>query len=294
MTASPRLRALRWMMRHFEKPMLARAKTPGFTRIRSEYIARAILAGRRAREFRWVDEGGVPTRQIAEGHGTLFYIHGGAYILMSAKTHQGIATRLAEGLGLAPVLPDYTLAPETPLPGGVRQVAAAYRSVAARPGPLVIAGDSAGGGMALALLHHILGEGLRVPDAVLTFSPWCDLTLQGESLTTNAASDPFLPASNIEYVRDLILDGHDPRDPLVSPLFGEFAGSPPVLIQAIEDEILRSDAEAMAARLTEQGAKVELEILPHGLHAFQLFHRRIPEADAAVEAALSFARKHLA
>jgi len=293
MTASRQLKVLRWMLRHFEKPMLARAKTPGWTRIRSEIGARAILRGRKPWSFKTVEVAGLPTRQLEGGEGTLLYLHGGAYILMSARTHQGLAAKLAGELGLTAIVPEYTRAPECTMPGPLDEVTRVYEALAARPGPLVIAGDSAGGGLSLALLQRILSRGLRVPDAVLAFSPWTDLSLSGESLTTNAESDPFLPASNIAYVRDMVLGDHDATDPDVSPLFADFTGAPPVLIQAISDEILLSDAKRMAVKMQADGVPVTLEVLPHGVHAFQIFLGHVPEADEAVDAAVRFANAAL-
>ena len=297
MSPSRPLRIARWLARHIEKPLLARARTPLWVRLRTEPGARTILRGREVFKYRTHTVAGVPTRQRegdSEGKkGTLLLLHGGAYILLSAHTHQGLASRLAAPFGMSTVLPNYTRAPENPCPGPLEQCLAVYREITSRPGPLVIAGDSAGGGLAMALLNRILGEGIRKPDAVLAFSPWVDLTLSGASIKDNAASDPFLPASNIEYVRDMVVAGFDPAHPDASPLFGSYAGAPPILIQAIADEILLSDAKAMAAHLKVSDVPVELQILRHGIHAFQPAFGWLPEADAAVDAAIDFLRKTL-
>ncbi len=289
MTLSRRLRLARWAARHVQKPLLARARDPRTTRLRAETAARLALRGRAPLAFRSVSLGGVPARHVPGGRGALFHIHGGAFVLFSARSHQGLAQALARPLGLSPVLPDYPRAPEHPFPAALDAVTAAWAALPA-DGARVLSGDSAGGGLALALLARILARGLPCPAAVLLFSPWADLTCSGESVTRFAAADPLLPADRMRDVAEMYLAGHDPRDPEASPLFADLPGAPPMLIQCGDDEILRSDAERLAAR---QPAAT-LQVIPGAIHAFQLLHGWIPEADAALDRAVAFAAAAMA
>lgn len=294
--ASRRLRIARWLARTFQRPLLERTRNHLWQRRRVELGARVFLRGRAAFGFHDDELGGIPVRRRgATGRGSLFYIHGGAFMFFSARSHQGIAARLADPLGLEAVLPHYRRAPEHTFPAALDDVTAAYTALARRPGalPVVIAGESAGGGLAMALLHRILAQDLPRPAAVLAFSPWVDLTLEGATLVSNAQTDPMLPAMRLPEVVDAYLNGADPAQPDASPLFGEFAGAPPVLIQAARDEILFSDAEALAQRLNDQRVPVRLDAFPLGLHGYQVVHDWVPEAALAVDAAVAFARDAL-
>ncbi|MHA3978265.1 alpha/beta hydrolase fold domain-containing protein [Halovulum sp. GXIMD14794] len=290
--ASRRLNAARWLSRTFQRPMLERARNHHFQRLRVELGGRVFFRGRALLAFRTETLGGVPVRRRRGAYrGTLFYIHGGAFMFFSGRSHQGIASRLGLPLKLEPVLPDYRRAPEHGFPAAIDDVTDAYAALVATPGalPVVIAGESAGGGLALSLLHRILARGLTRPAAVLTFSPWCDLTLSGESLRTNADRDPMLPATRLPEVAATYLQGANPRQPDASPLFGVFGGAPPILIQACRDEILFSDAKVMRNRLREQGVPVRFDPIRRGLHSYQVLHGWVPEATQAVERAITFA-----
>ncbi|WP_112320485.1 alpha/beta hydrolase fold domain-containing protein [Oceanibium sediminis] len=294
MSRSRALTRLRWLARHLEKPVLARARRPWLHRLRTEPMARLLLRGRKPLAYRSETIGGVACRVLKGGGGTVFYVHGGAFILFSARSHQGLAARLAQPFGFDVVLPEYARAPEAAFPRALDEVTACYEAVAAASvGPVILAGDSAGGGLALALLHRILHRGLPLPAAVLAFSPWVDLTLSGPSIAANAKSDPILPANAVTMVRDMYLQGGFAEDPEASPVFGDFANGPPVLIQVCEDEILLSDSQAMARRIEGTGGRVTLQVLPEGLHAFQLFLGWIPEADRALDACDDFLRQIL-
>ncbi len=286
MTPSVRLRVFSFLARHIQKPILERTRNVAVARARVEWAARTFLFGRRA-GFRSQDLGGVPCR-VLDGRGlTIFYIHGGAYALFSARTHQGVAAGLAVDAGWRAVLPDYRRAPEHPFPAAVEDVERAYLACAAE-GPVALAGDSAGGGLVFGLLHRILERGHPPPVAAIGFSPWTDLTLSGDSLKTNADADPMLPASRFADVSADYLAGADRATPEASPLFGQFAGAPPCLIQVGTTEVLFSDAERLAARLQTDGVQVTLDVIPRGLHAFQMMRGWIPEADAALARARAF------
>ncbi|NNU78888.1 alpha/beta hydrolase fold domain-containing protein [Halovulum dunhuangense] len=289
--ASFRLRVLRWMARRSLKRHLSRATSYRFERFRTELGARLFL--RSPRGFRTRTLGGTPCR-VRDGvrPGTLFLIHGGAFALFTARSHQGLAARLARPLGLSQVLPDYGRAPEHVFPHALDQVDAAYLAIAGQ-GPVVVAGDSAGGCLALSLLHRLHARGGPLPAAVLAFSPWADLGDGGPSRQDNAEADPMLPVQRLPWVASQYLGGADPMLPEVSPVHGRFPAACPVLIQVGRDEILRSDAEAVAAALEEAGAEVRLTLLPDALHGFQVLHGWLPEAEAAVEEACAFSARVL-
>ena len=172
----------------------------------------------------------------------------------------------------------------------------AWEALAHAHGPdrLVLGGDSAGGGLLFALLHELIAARRPLPAAVVSFSPWVDLTQSGESLRTLARRDVLLPVRRFAEIRDIYLAGADPRDPRASPLFGSFVGTPPTLIQASKAEILRDDARRMAERLRADGVCVTLELEPSVPHVWQLYAGRLPEADAALDRAAAFLRGALA
>jgi epsilon-lactone hydrolase len=231
-----------------------------------------------------------------EGGPVLLWIHGGAYIIGAPETHAAMAATLALKIGAGAVLPDYRLAPEHPFPAAVEDVAAAWRGLRAEgvaAERIVLGGDSAGGGLALALLHGLVEAGEPLPGAVVAFSPWADLTESGESLRTLAWRDALIPVRRFAEIRDFYLAGADPRDPRASPVFGRFEGAPAVMVQSSRAEVLRDDARMMVARLREHGVAVthdEWDAVPH---VWQIFHGRLPEADAALDRVAEFLRARL-
>jgi len=237
--------------------------------------------------------GGVPVTWV-EGPPEaplLLWFHGGAYCLGAPQTHRAMAAALARRFGARAVLPDYRLAPEHPFPAATDDALAVWRALlqaGEAPQSIVVGGDSAGGGLTLALLHMIGGAGLAMPAAATVFSPWTDLTLSGASLQRLARREVMLPARRLPEIRDLYLDGADPTDPRASPHLGRFAGAPPVLVLASRAEILLDDARMAARRLRADGVDVTLEEWPAVPHAWPLFQGQIPEADAALDRAATF------
>jgi acetyl esterase/lipase len=187
-------------------------------------------------------------------------------------------------------------APEAAFPAAVEDALAAWEALRAEGWPagrIALGGDSAGGGLAFALLHLLLAAGAPPPGCVVAFSPWTDLTLRGASLSRLARRDAFLPVARMGEIRDLYLAGADPRDPRASPPLGRFAGAPPVLIQASRAEILLDDARLMAGRLEVDGAAVTLDLVPGAPHVWQAYHGWLPEAAAALGRAADFVARHL-
>jgi monoterpene epsilon-lactone hydrolase len=233
----------------------------------------------------WVSSGGVPA-------GTLLYLHGGGYFACSPATHRAITGALANR-GFRVFAADYRLAPEHPFPAAVDDALSVYKALladGASPHTMVIAGDSAGGGLVLATLLAVKAAGLPMPSSALLFSPWTDLAATGESLKTNRRRDPMLRGERILEATGFYVNGADPKNPLISPLYGDLSGLPPLCIQVGDGEVLRDDSTRLADRAKVAGVKVYLKIWKNVPHVWQLFQFFLPEAREAVAEANAFAK----
>ena len=249
----------------------------------------------RPRHVEYVDAliGGVPaivatpTRVRPDRH--LLYIHGGAYVLGSPKSHIAMAANLAKRASATATVIEYRLAPEHVYPAAVDDCVAAYRALITDVDPalVTIAGDSAGGGAALSTLVTLRNAGDPLPGAAYLLSPWTDLTGSGESVITRAEADPMIDGAKIAeagrvYAGDVPLD-----DPGVSPLFAELSALPPMLIQTGVDEVLLSDSTRLADRARDAAVDVTLDLAEGMWHVYQSFAPVVPEAtDALVRAAV--------
>jgi acetyl esterase/lipase len=295
-----RLHGLNLYLRLVEKPWLARVRDPAELRRRFEQSARRWFAEPEGARYLDLSLAGLRCLEASAGpvaqRRLLLWFHGGAFVQGSPATHRHLAAAISARSGARVILPDYRLAPENPFPAAIEDARAVWRALREAgygPAEIALGGDSAGGGIAFALLHLIAAAGPERPACILAFSPWVDLTLTAASLTRNARADPLLPVSRMEEVRTLWLAGADPRDPRASPLFGRFPDPPPALIQASRIEILEDDATAMAARLRDAGGAVRLEFWKETPHVWQIFQGRLAEADAALDSAGGFLRRHL-
>lgn len=233
----------------------------------------------------------------AEGRKVILYLHGGAYLAGSARTHRHLAAALSRAAAVRSLLPDYRLAPEHRFPAALDDAMAVYGHLIGsgyEPGAIAVAGDSAGGGLAFALVLLAARGGLPPPGCVVGFSPWVDLTGQQPSLVRNARRDVMLPAGRISEVVRFYLGEHDPADPLASPLFGAWRDPPPALITASRSEILVDEATALAEVLRRGGGDVRLELWSGLPHAWPIFTGLIREADETIEHAGAFIAQHLA
>jgi len=221
--------------------------------------------------------GGVPTVRLAPpeaGDDFLFYLHGGGYGGGSALSHSELAARLARAAGAAAVLPEYRLAPEHTFPAALDDVTASYRAllgeVEGDASRIVVGGDSAGGGLAVAMCAALRDAGDPLPRALALLSPWLDLTCTSPSWDARFEGDPVLDHS-LRDAAGRYLDGADPRDPFASPLFADLTGLPPVLLQVGTHEILYDDAVSFAEAATGAGVSIELEIGHELIHVWQMF-----------------------
>ena len=225
--------------------------------------------------------------------GTLLYLHGGGYFACSPQTHRPITGGFARR-GLDVFAPDYRLAPEHPFPAAIDDAVAAYRGLLARgtpPSRLVIAGDSAGGGLALATLLCLREAGDPLPAAAMLFSPWTDLAGTGDTLRTNSRRDAMFTGHGMEKAVEPYLAGADVRNPLASPLYAELAGLPPLMIHAGSYEILLDDSRRLAERARAAGVDVSMQTWPVVPHVWQLFS--MPETGQSMDAAANFLKGKL-
>ncbi len=277
-------------LRLTEKPHLARAKTPEVLRRSLEIKARLSFRAPRGSRFRCDTLEGVAVEWVSgpdvrdEDAPLVLYFHGGGYIFGSSRTHRAMLAQISALTGLPCCLPSYSKAPEDPFPRALEEVLRIYQALSDRPGGLVLGGDSAGGGMALAVLAEVLRRGWEKPVGVFAFSPVTDLAFTGESIARNAKRDVMLPAFRAGELAGMYLNGHDPRDPRASPLYADFTGAPPVWVAAGDTEILLDDTRRIAELLRQTGADVQ-EVIEHDLpHVWPLFHNLLPEARATLRA----------
>ncbi|MBZ0128822.1 MAG: alpha/beta hydrolase [Rhodobacteraceae bacterium] len=276
-------------LRLFERRSLARMKTPVEARRSFEWKARLWFHAPRGSVFAETslaaETRAIPALSVlgkgAESDALILYFHGGGYFFGSPRTHRAMLARISRLSGLPALLPDYRKAPEHACPAALEDALAAYRAVLATrdAARIVIGGDSAGGGLTLALLARICAEGLPQPALTLALSPWTDLTGAGDSMTSNAETETMLPPERLHEVAEYYLQGLDPTDPRASPLFADFSGAGRVLITASSTEILLDDARRMAAALAGQNVDVTLVVEPDLPHVWQFFGGLMPEAD---------------
>lgn len=236
--------------------------------------------------------GGRPALQLARPGAAevpvLLYFHGGGYVVGSPRTHAHLAAALIAQTGGRAVLPDYRLAPEHPFPAAVDDGLDAYQELltAVDPRKLLIAGDSAGGGLALAVLLRARDAGLPLPAAVVVFSPFVDLTLSGATINSKAEADPMFSRARLEgFVQQYLPTGdRSVRD--VSPALHDLRGLPPLLIQVGSHEVLLDDAVRLAAGAAAGDVDVRLEVTGGAPHVFQNY--LLDEAVAALDRAGRF------
>ena len=281
-----RLSLMNFGLRAFVRPKLRKTGTPeqaerDFARAARKLFRHPPYLTRLERRLNGVPVHWLRTPRVRQDQ-VILYIHGGAYFSGSGETHAGMAARLGKLAGTQVVIPDYRLLQEAPFPAAFEDVIATcegLRGLGFKSDRIALAGDSAGGGLALALLADLLARGDR-PAALYAMSPWVDLTLSGDTVQTPA--EVLLPYERMAEVVELYSNGTHPDDPRLSPLFADWTDPPPVLIQVGTEEALKSDSDRMAEVLRTAGGEVTLEHWPDVFHVWQIMDGWLPEARAAL------------
>jgi epsilon-lactone hydrolase len=229
--------------------------------------------------------------------GTILFFHGGAWVLGSPETALGLTTNLVVRTGVRALSVDYRLAPEHPFPTAIEDCLAAYKAVleaGTDPASVVLAGDSAGGGLSVTTCLAARAANLPMPAAIVAFSPAFDATLTGASMDAKDGLDPIFTRESLAFPLDLYRAGQDPRQELLSPaIAADLSGLPAMLLQVGTNEVLLDDATRMAARAREANIDVVLDVVAGVPHVFQNYAGRLDEADDALDRAALFINQHL-
>ncbi len=226
----------------------------------------------------------------------LLYFHGGGYISGSIVSHRGMVVEAGRAAGVRTLAVGYRLAPEHSFPAALEDARAAYEFLLAQgiaPQHIAVAGDSAGGGLSLALLTLLRDANQHLPGCAWLVSPWVDLEMTGESLKTKTEADPLIQKPYLEELAAAYLGGADPANPLVSPLRADLSGLPPLLVQVGSAETLLDDAVAISSRAGSADVPVTLEIWPHMIHAWHLWAAELEEGRLALDSAGRFIKARL-
>jgi acetyl esterase/lipase len=250
-----------------------------------------------------VDAGGIPAAWVRDGDADperrILYLHGGAYIAGGIESHQLLTAGISKATGASVLALDYRLAPEHPYPAAVEDAVTGYRYMRAH-GPngageaasTFIAGDSAGGGLTLATLLALRDAGDPLPDAAVTISAWSDLAATGDSLVSRAEIDPMINPAVLDSTVRLYTGEQDVRTPGISPLYGDYAGLPPLLMQVGDAEVLLDDTTRVAERAQAAGVDVTSEVWPEMFHVWHMFAPLFPEGQQAIDRIGEFIRAH--
>jgi len=246
-------------------------------------------------DFRTASVGGIPGEwatapDLPATAPVLLYLHGGGYFACSPQTHRPITGFYAKA-GFRVFVPDYRLAPEHPFPAALNDATAAYQGLLAEghdASRIAVSGDSAGGGLSAALLLDLRAQGVPLPAGAALFCPWTDLAGTGASVRENAGWDAIFWAPGLATGAAFYLGGQDPHLPLISPLYGDLHGLPPLLIHVGAREILRDDSIRLADKAAAAGVRVEISVWPVVPHVWQLLHRFIPEGRRSLQTAADF------
>lgn len=234
--------------------------------------------------------------KTADDGKVILFLHGGGYVLGSLKTHGELAGKLAAAANINLAMPDYRLAPEHPFPAALDDALACFQALLASglsADKILVAGDSAGGGLSLALLLKIKELGLEQPAGAYLISPLTDLTTSSESHTTRAEADPLLSHHWLSYGAEVYAGNEDLKHPMLSPLFAELSGLPPIMIQVGNDEILLDDSLQFAEKAHSQGVEINATVWPDMWHDFQAGGFGLPQQAEAISEFAAFANTTL-
>ncbi len=285
--ASLRSRIVAWSIRHLLRPGLDATRPPESVRLHVERFQKiSRLAKNIVHEE--IRLGGRPTTVFTPRNSSatraILYLHGGAYVFGSPTTHRSMTSRFALAAGCPVYSLDYRLAPEHPAPAALEDATAAFAELSKKfgAGNIVVAGDSAGGGLALALGFTLRDTGLAQPRGYMLFCPWGDLEMNGESVKRNRESEPMLTRENIALCAEYYAAEMPLSDPLLSPIHGNYAGLGPMYIQAAGKDILLDDGRAIAQAAKQAGVVTKIDVFAEMFHAFQAVAELVPEGQKAL------------
>ena len=282
-----------WIFYHAVKSRLAKIaqknySLPELRKIRDEEAPRIFKLPKEIelRETKIADcSGAWLTPAVNVGDGCILYLHGGAYVMGSMKTHRGLAGHLALAAKVPVFFCDYRLAPEHPFPAALDDAIAVFKTIHETTSgrPIAVAGDSAGGGLALALALALREQSFQAPAALALMSPWTDLTLSSESHASKPSVDPFFPDQTfLRMSADLYAGGQPVAGHLISPLFAELGNMPPTLIHVGGKEVLMDDSVRLAKKMVDQNSEARIRVFPAMWHVWQNFAGRFKEADESI------------
>ncbi|MBD3214259.1 MAG: alpha/beta hydrolase fold domain-containing protein [Candidatus Lokiarchaeota archaeon] len=238
----------------------------------------------------WIDSPEADSQKV------ILYLHGGGYIEGSLSSHQDLAMRIGKASKARILLIDYRLAPENPFPAALNDAVSAYEWLIEKQGipssQVIIAGDSAGGGLTIATLLRLKELAKALPSAAICLSPWTDLAMEGDSIKANSNQDKFLKLYDLLFMASLYIQDKYPKNPLISPLYGDLSGLPPLFIQVGSLEILLDDAARLAKKAEKAGVDVKLDVWDDMIHVFQAFADWAPEGEEAIKKIGQFAQAH--
>ena len=269
------------------------------SRVRSEKMAKLVGKVHLHVKVDALQIGDIYTEWIAQPDAdeqyVILYFHGGGYVSGSVAIHKLLCIELAQATGVRILLPEYRLAPENPFPAALEDALSAYHWLLEQgytSVDIIIAGDSAGGGLALATTLALRNAGEALPTALFCISPWADLKLTGDSYRTKAKTDPILRTKELSHWASCYADEADLSNPLVSPAYADFHDFPPMLIQVGSEEILLDDALQVAERANAEGVDVTLKVWPGMWHVWHATGTWLPESREALAEIGQFVREH--
>ncbi len=243
---------------------------------------------------RIADAAGVWVRRARTDRPVVLYLHGGSYTMGSPRSHRHLAHAIGSAADASVLVLDYRRPPEAPFPAAVDDAVAAYHYLRATTpiGRITLAGDSAGAGLALALLQRLRATGDPLPVATACLSPWTDLSCSAPSHSSHADRDPVLDPADLRIMAGLYLGGADPADPLASPRWADLTGLPPLLIQVGSEEILRDDASTLDSCARTAGVSTVFEEWPGMFHVWHYYYPILSEGEAAIATVGAFLSTH--
>ncbi len=304
MAASWQARMVNLTLRNMVKPAVARLRlTPRlmkFSQLAFDTLTMMLPVPVNAATIP-VHADGVPCEWVLCGdelhqNRVFIYLHGGGYFFGSPRSHRALTWRISQTGKMKVLAVDYRQPPDHEYPAPIWDTVRVYRWLLGRgyePHNIFIGGDSAGGNLTLVTLLKLRELGLPMPAGAVCISPWADLTTTGDSMHENAHHDPMIPVSLLKFLAKIYAGENSPNDPMLSPVYGDYTGFPPILVQVGSTEVLLSDAHRVAEAARRANVPVQLSVYPDMMHVFQVLAHVIPEGKEAVREIGRFVHKHI-